>query len=103
MSRIKTVTQITSKTTAVTMNAKNGIITTVDLKDAEDTQFEFVVNNDKIYPASNIQVTAMYAGTTGVPYVFVKSRDRFTCTLVVANIGIAALDAAVSINMTIVG
>lgn len=103
MSRIKTVTQITSKTTAVTMNAKNGIITTVALTDAADTKFEFVVNNDKIYPASNIQITATYAGTTGVPYVFVKSRDRFTCTLVVANVGIAALDAAVSINMTIVG
>lgn len=103
MSRIKEVTQETSKTTAVTLNAKNGVINTVALTDALDTQFEFVVNNNKIYPESNIQVTPLYAGTTGVPHVFVKSRDRFTCTLVVANVGVGAFDAAVSINMTVVG
>lgn len=102
MSRIKEVTQATSKTTAVTLNAKNGIIHTVALTDALDTEFEFVVNNNKIYPESNIQITTMYAGA-GVPHVFVKSRDRFTCTLRVANVGVAALDAAVSINMTVIG
>lgn len=103
MSRIKTVTQATSKTTGVEINAKNGVITTVALTDALDTKFEFVVTNNKIYPESNVQLTAKYAGTTGVPHVYLKSVGRFTCTIVVANVGVAALNAAVSINMTVVG
>jgi len=103
MSRIKTVTQATSKTTGVEINAKNGVITTVALTDAADTKFEFTVSNNKIYPTSNIQLTAKYAGTTGVPHVYLKSKDRFSCVIVVANVGVAVLNAAVSIEMNVVG
>ena len=102
MSRLKAVTQLTSKTTDVTMNAKNGIITTVALTDAADTGFEFVVNNNKVYPDSNIQLTPVYDGA-GEPLVRVVSRDRFTFTVRVQNVGVAALDAAVGINVSIIG
>jgi hypothetical protein len=102
MSRLKAVTQLTSKTTDVTMNAKNGIITTVALTDAADTEFEFVVSNNKVYPDSNIQATAVYGGA-GVPLVSIVSRDKFTFTLRIANVGVAAFDAAVGINVSIVG
>lgn len=103
MSRINQVTQATSKTTAVTSNAKNSVITTVALTDVADTKFEFVVNNNKIYPENNVQVTAKYAGTTGVPHVYLKSVGRFTCTVVVANVSTTAFDAPVEINISVVG
>ena len=102
MSRLKAVTQLTSKTTGVTMNAKNGSITTVALTDALDTEFEFVVNNDKVYPDSNIQLTAVYGGT-GVPVVSVVSRSNFTFTVRVANVGVAAFNAVMGINVSIIG
>lgn len=102
MSRLKVVTQATSKTTAVTFNAKTGIINTVALTDAADTGFEFVVNSNKVYPDSNIQLTAVYDGA-GEPLVRIVSKDRFTFTVRVQNAGVDALDAAVGINVNIIG
>jgi len=102
MSRLKAVTQLTSKTTGVTMNTKNGIITTVALTDSANTEFEFVVANKKVYPDSNIQLTAVYGGT-GVPVVSVVSRGTFTFTVRVANVGVAPFNAAMGINVSIIG
>lgn len=102
MSRIKTVTQETSKTTAVSVNAKNFVITTVALTDAADTSFQFTVNNNRVYPESNIQVTPIYDGG-GVPVITIVSRDRFTFVLQVANVGTAAFDAAMGINVSVIG
>lgn len=102
MSRLKAVTQLTSKTTPVTMNAKNGIITTVALTDAADSGFDFVVNNNKVYPDSNIQLTPVYSDA-GTPLVSVVSRDKFTFTIRVVNVGIVAFDGELGINVSIIG
>lgn len=102
MSRLKQVTQATSKTTAVEVNAKNFQINTVALTDAADTAFQFTVNNDRVYLASNIQVTPIYDGG-GVPVITVVSRDRFTFVLQVANVGVDAFDASMGINVSIIG
>lgn len=61
MSRIRTVKQLTSKTTAVTCNAYDSVIETVALTDAADTSFQFVVNNYVIQDVSAILLSTEYA------------------------------------------
>jgi hypothetical protein len=65
MSRIRTVVQLTSKTTAVTCNAYDAIIETVALTDAADTEFQFVVNNSVIQNISAILISTEYPSLTG--------------------------------------
>jgi len=65
MSRIKTVTQITSKTTSVEANCYDAIIQTVPLTDAADASFEFTVNNSVVQTVSAIQITSEYPTLTG--------------------------------------
>ena len=103
MTRLKQITQATSKTTAVTCNAKTFQLNTVALTDIADTGFVFTVNNKKVFPESNIQLTPIYEGTTGEPIVRVVSRTRFSFVVRVHNCGVAALNAAVGINVSIIG
>jgi len=63
--RIKEVTQITSKTTAVEANGYDLLVTTVPLTDAADASFNFVVNNDKVQATSTILATTEYPALTG--------------------------------------
>ena len=65
MSRIRTVVQLTSKTTAVTCNAYDSVIQTVALSDAADTEFQFVVNNYVIQDTSAILISTEYPSLTG--------------------------------------
>ena len=65
MSRIRTVKQLTSKTTAVTCNAYDSVIETVALTDAADTEFQFVVNNYVIQDVSAILISTEYASVKG--------------------------------------
>lgn len=65
MSRIRTVVQLTSKTTAVTCNAYDSVIQTVPLTDAADTEFQFVVNNSVIQDISAILISTEYPSLTG--------------------------------------
>ncbi len=62
---INTVTQITSQTTPVTINAANGIITTVNISLAANAADYFIVNNTSI--SSGDQVFAMINGKSGSP------------------------------------
>lgn len=64
MRRIKEITQITSKTTAVEANGYDVIVTTVPLTDAADASFNFVVNNDKVQTTSTIIATTEYPSVT---------------------------------------
>ena len=102
MSRLKQVTQITSKTTAVKVNAFNGRITTVALTDTADTGFDFVVNNTKVHANSNVQLTVLYAGSTGTPISRIVSQAEGTFTVRISNVGTAVLNAACSLNFGVV-
>lgn len=102
MATIKTVVQATSKTTPVVANYKNCIIQTVPLTDALDTVFEFQVLNDKLYPQQNVQLTAFYAGTTGIPHVFITEQKQGSFKVKVANVGVGAFNAAVKINASVI-
>lgn len=65
MSRIRTVIQTGSKTSAVTCNAYDSVIQTVNLTDAADTEFQFVVNNSVIQNISAILISTEYPSLTG--------------------------------------
>ncbi len=62
---INTVTQLTSQTTDVTINAANGIITTVNISLAANAADYFVVNNTSV--SLGDQVFAMINGKSGTP------------------------------------
>jgi hypothetical protein len=101
MSRLKQVTQITSKTTAVRCNAFNGTITTVALTDAANATFNFTFNNTKIKAISNVQLTGIYTGT-GSPSVRLASQTDGSCVVTVTNEGTAVLNALLKINFGVV-
>lgn len=65
MSRIRIVTQATSKTTAVTCNAYDSIIQTVPLTDSADGSFSFTVANAVVQDISAILISSQYPATTG--------------------------------------
>jgi hypothetical protein len=102
MSRLKQVTQITSKTTSVRVNAFNGRITTVALTDGADTGFDFVVNNSKVKAISNVQLTVLYGGTTGTPIARIVSQTDGAFTVRISNAGTAVLNAVCSLNFGVV-
>lgn len=65
MSRIRTVKQLTSKTTAVTCNAYDSIVETVALTDAADGSFQFQVNNEYVQDVSAILISSQYPSGNG--------------------------------------
>lgn len=65
MSRIRTVQQQTSKTTAVDCNAYDSVIETVALTDSADSSFVFTVNNSVVQRVSTILLSEEYPALTG--------------------------------------
>lgn len=95
-----TVTQITSKTTAVESNTSNSVITTVALTDAEDTSFEFTFTNSKILTTSNIQLTCVNSGT-GVALASITSISAGSAVIRVINAGVAAFNSLLKIHVLV--
>lgn len=102
MSKIKVKTQLTSKTTAVVYNDYRGIVQTVALVDAQDTGFEFTINNSKSRTSNQVIIQGIYAGTTGFPVVTLKSQVKGAFTVKVQNIGTAVLNGALQVSFKIV-
>lgn len=96
------VTQATSASTGVTINAKCGKITTVALTTAAAAEEAFTVTNSKVSTTSVVAVTITgYAGA-GTPCAFVKTVASGSFTLALTNLhASAALDAAVSVNFVV--
>lgn len=63
--RIKEVTQITSKTTAVAIDGYDGIIKTVPLAENSGALFQFTVNNPKVREISTVLISTEYSNKTG--------------------------------------
>lgn len=97
---IKTVTQATNKTTAVTVNGQKGVITTVALVDAADTEFEFTVTNSSVRADSLILLTPEYNGT-GAVALQIKSVAAGSFIVKVRNVGTAVLNAVSKIHFRI--
>jgi hypothetical protein len=97
------VTQGTSITTAVTVNALNGVITTVSSTLAANARTSFTVNNDKVVAGSRILVSVEYdEAATGIPVVGVSDITLGSFKVVLSNAaGTDALNNIVKVHFII--
>lgn len=98
-----TVTQATSITTGVTLNARNGIITTVSSTLAADTEATFTVTNSAVVAGSNVIPSVIYpAASAGTPVVNIGAIADGSFTVVLTNVNPSnALNAAVKIGFVV--
>jgi hypothetical protein len=97
------VTQLTSITTAVTVNALNGVITTVSSTLAANARTSFTVNNALVAAGSRILVSVEYdEAATGIPVVGVADIAAGSFKVVLSNgAGSAALNNIVKVHYII--
>jgi len=89
------VTQITSITTAVTVNAHNGTITTVSSTLAGAANTSFTVNNSKVTTASKILLT-VDSTTAGMPILVTNTIANGSFVIKIIN-----ASAATALNSTL--
>lgn len=98
-----TVTQLTSITTAVTLDTLNGVITTVSSTLAANAKTSFAVNNSNVTPTSRILVSVEYnTFATGIPVVSVSGLKYGAFAVVLSNGGNAALNDVVKVHFMII-
>ena len=97
-----TVTQLTSITTAVTVNSYNGIITTVSSTLAANAKTSFTVLNDKVTADSKVLLTVQYGGAAaGIPSLILGTVQAGSFGVTIGNGGNAALNNVVKIHFII--
>jgi len=97
------VTQGTSITTAVTVDALNGVITTVSSTLAANAKTFFTVNNTLVGTGSRILVSVQYdEAATGIPVVGVSDIAAGSFKVVLSNGGSAALNNVVKVHYLII-
>jgi hypothetical protein len=98
------VTQGTSITTGVTVNALNGIITTVSSTLAANAKTFFTVTNPNVLAGSKILVSVEYdEAATGIPVVGVSDIAAGSFKVVLSNgAGVAALNNIVKVHFAII-
>jgi hypothetical protein len=98
------VTQGTSITTGVTVNALNGVITTVSSTLAANARTSFTVTNPKVLAGSKILVSVEYdEAATGIPVVGVADIAAGSFKVVLSNgAGSAALNNVVKVHYLII-
>ena len=82
------VTQLTAITTAVTVNAHNGIITTVSSTLAGGSNAAFTVNNSKVTTASKILLTVDHPGA-GIPVLITETITNGSFDIRIYNVSAA--------------
>lgn len=98
-----TVTQATNSTTAVTINAHAGVITTVSLTNAGEASNTFTVNNNQVASDSAVVASICNYVGNGIPVVHVNNVSNGSFTITVFNShGSAALNAAAKISFIVV-
>lgn len=101
-----TVTQTTSITTGVTLNASAGVITTVAASLGGGTGAAFNLSNTYITPTSVvIPSIAKYNGTwgtNGIPVVAVQGQSNSVATIELINVGANALAGTVEIAYVVI-
>ena len=99
-----TVTQLTNISTAVTLNAGAGVVTTVSTTLGAVSEVSFVLSNSFISTTSVVSVSVLnYGGSQGVPNVRVDSVAEGSCLLFIQNgSGAVALNGTITIGFSIV-
>ena len=98
------VTQGTSITTGVTVNALNGVITTVSSTLAANARTSFTVTNPNVLAGSKILVSVEYdEAATGIPVLGVADIAAGSFKVVLSNgAGAAALNNVVKVHYLII-
>jgi len=98
-----TVTQLTSITTAVTLNTFNGVITSVSSTLAANAKTFFTVNNSNVTSTSRIIVSAQYdEAATGIVVLGVSDIAAGTFKVVISNGGNAVLNNVVKVHFMVI-
>ena len=95
------VTQATSKSTAVTLNKSAGQITMNNASLAGTTNVTFTLNNSFI-SANDVLILNVYGGTSGSYNVWVSGLAAGSATITVRNITGGALAEAITINFALI-
>jgi hypothetical protein len=96
-----TVTQLVSSSTGVTLSTMMGQITTVALTTIANGEEIFTVTNTLVDATDVIVLSTSYAGT-GTPLLSVIKTTTGAFDIVIANVGAAALNAAMTINFAVI-
>jgi hypothetical protein len=81
------VTQLTSITTGVTLNASAGVITTVSSTLAADTSATFTITNSNVQASSLVLANVVnYSGTQGAPVLRVQNVTGGAFSVVLRNV-----------------
>jgi len=97
-----TVTQATSKSTAVTLNASAGRVTMNAAELAANTAVSFTLNNNLI-SANDIVITNISAGgTSGAYTTYVSSMTTGSAVITLRNMTGGALSEAVVVNFALI-
>ena len=97
-----TVTQGTSKTTAVTLNAKCGVITTHGAALAASTAIQFTMTNSAISATDVVIANQGSGGTAGSYQTHVVSVGAGTSVVRLSNTSGGSLSEAVTINFAVI-
>ena len=97
-----TVTQGTSKTTAVTLNAKCGVITTHGAALAASTAIQFTLTNSAISATDVVIANQGSGGTAGSYQTHVVSVGAGTSVVRLSNTSAGSLSEAVTINFAVI-
>jgi hypothetical protein len=97
-----TVTQLTSKSTAVTLNKSMGRITMNNEALASGVNALFTLNNNTIGPNDVVLVSVSGGGTAGAYWPFVASQTTGSAVIGLYNNSGGSLGQAVIINFTVI-
>jgi hypothetical protein len=96
-----TVTQLTDKATAVTLNRSMGRITTSNAALAGATSVTFTFNNSKLSP-NDVIVLNVNGGTTGAYNVYTSVLGAGSASITLRNITAGSLSEALVLNYAVI-
>ena len=96
------VTQATSKSTGVTINAASGAITMDDAALAAGAEVSFAVTNDKVTASDVVVVNHASAGTAGSYLVQANTLAAGSFAITVSNVSGGSLGEAIVLNYVVI-
>jgi|15BtaG_2_1085339.scaffolds.fasta_scaffold00398_12 hypothetical protein len=97
-----TVTQITSITTGVTINAAAGEIKTVASTLAENAEATFTVTNSAVGLQDTIVLSMQSTSSAGLPVLYVSAVAVGSFDVTISNLAAAALDNTLTMNFAVI-
>jgi hypothetical protein len=97
-----TVTQLTSKSTGVTLNKSAGQITMNNAELANATNVTFTLTNSSISAKDVVVLSVSSNATAGAYNCWISGKSNGSCTITLRNLSGGALSEAVVINFAVI-